>query len=550
MSVHLAAADPAGVRALADAGRRPHHDRRSLALHVRQRERVWSGLARWFSLAGLDPITRGLGQQRWTVELDAPTLGRLLGPDAAAQLLRRRRLSDESARALLPAYLDPAVRRSIVALEVGEDGWPPAERRLEAPAELAPPPVRGGLTPAKVTDAYHFDRDHDGEGEVIALMAIGGVPSASDLHGFARAFGLPPPQVVVRPLTPLGACADDPRARFETTMALQWLCALAPGARVIVHVIDPAAVADPWGAFLLSVLSDMSEEPSIAVTGWSAPARQYYRVHGRESIGGLLDQAAAAGVTVIAASGDWGAYDGFPSAGPERAWCDALGPHDTFPGAEPRVLSVGGTQVVATLPWREIAWSAPVSAELKAAIGLDRLAGSGGVSRHHLVPDYQRGRIAEAFERSGDAPPIVADGRVQPDVALAAWGPDAGEGGLARPAGYAALVDGVFRDDAGGTSLAAPIWAAIIARVNQARRARGLPRLGWPHPRLYALAGAGGPLRSIREGHTDITLPVEGEGGETRWERLAGFVARPDFDPATGLGVPDVAALTRALAVG
>ncbi|MCY1010821.1 hypothetical protein OV079_35710 [Nannocystis pusilla] len=43
-------------------------------------------------------------------------------------------------------------------------------------------------------------------------------------------------------------------------------------------------------------------------------------------------------VTVIAASGDWGAYDGFPSSGPARDVCDALVPRDTFPGCEARVL--------------------------------------------------------------------------------------------------------------------------------------------------------------------------------------------------------------------
>lgn len=534
---------PADLHALADASARPgdpaygaHLERAALAGRLAPSSSQRSALHEWFHAAGLTAASDGLGEQRWSTTLGRAALTRLFGAEAAARLLASRRLHGEAARALLPATIAALVD----AIEVGPETAPAAARVLADPGAPAPRPGPG-LTPAELARGYGFGPEHDGEGECIAVMALGGIPDAADLYGFARAFGLPAPQVELVPLTLLTACAVDPRHRFETTMGLQWLAALAPRARLVVYLIDPGAVADPWAEFLFAVLSDMSRRPSIAVTSWSAPARQYYAVHGRSRFAALLDQAAVAGVSVIAASGDWGAYDGFPAAGPGRDVCDDLGPHVTFPGAEPRVLSVGGTQITDLASWREVAWSAPVSPALHDAIGLTMLAGSGGVSEHIPVPEYQRTCLPASLSRGPDAPASRPTGRVQPDVSLMAWGPG--------PTAYACLLDGEFRGDAGGTSVAAPIWAALIARVNQARARVGRARLGQVQPRLYReCATTPALLRDITEGCTDITLPVAGPDGQRQWQRLSGFLAVPGFDAATGLGVPCVPQLAAQLA--
>lgn len=551
LTLQLAPADPAGLAALADALARPGDpangplEREALAGRVALTPPQRAALRAWLAEAGLAARAGGLGDQRWTTELGPRALARLLGEAAARTLIARRRLHGADARALVPADLAPRV----AALEVGPAGAPAAPRGLADPGGGPRAADMIGLTPAELARGYGCSRELDGDGECVAVMALGGVPDAADLHGFARAFDLPPPRVELVPLTPLGACADDPRHRLETTMGLQWLAAVAPRARIVVYLIDPGLVADPWAEFLFAVLSDRSRRPSVAVTSWSAPARQYYAVHGRAHFAGLLDQAALAGITVIAASGDWGAYDGFPSAGPGRDLCADLGPHDTFPGAEPRVLSVGGTQVTGLSPWREVAWSAPVSPALRAAIGLGELAGGGGVSAQVPVPDYQRACLPASFSRGPDAPASLPTGRVQPDVALMAWGPDAADPAGPRPGAYACLFDGAPRDDAGGTSVAAPIWAALVARINQARVRAGRARLGWLHPRLYrASAATPGLLRDITEGRTDITLPIAGPDGAREWRRLPGYQAGPGFDPAAGLGVPHVPRLEALLA--
>jgi kumamolisin len=108
------------------------------------------------------------------------------------------------------------------------------------------------------------------------------------------------------------------------------------------------------------------------------------------------------------------------------------------------------------------------------------------------------------------APPRPGGGRGVPDVA-----------GDADPeTGYEVLIDG-HRSVIGGTSAVAPLWAALVARIAEELGPQGLL-----HPRLYA----------ARNGFRDVT---SGDNGSYR--------AASGWDPCTGLGVPDGAALLEAL---
>ena len=78
----------------------------------------------------------------------------------------------------------------------------------------------------------------------------------------------------------------------------------------------------------------------------------------------------------------------------------------------------------------------------------------------------------------------------------------------------------------GGTSCAAPLWAAFTARVNQRRAASGLGPLGSAGPALYAAANLPGSFHDIADGSNNLYYPaVQG------------------FDDATGLGSLDGARL-------
>jgi kumamolisin len=81
-----------------------------------------------------------------------------------------------------------------------------------------------------------------------------------------------------------------------------------------------------------------------------------------------------------------------------------------------------------------------------------------------------------------------------------------------------------------GTSAVAPLWAALIARINQALVADGSNRLGYWNPLLYTQPALRAAMGDIAGSHND-TLSLNGDG--TR-----GYPADADWDACTGWGSP------------
>lgn len=471
----------------------------------------------------------------------------------------------------LPPDIAPWVQ-SVQILHDAEAGqrWIAANRWLaeeqlaatHAATGASVPEGLGGLTPADVMAIYDFPRAPagglrwTGEGETIGLFLFGAAPSLDDLEQFWRAHGIdraPPRVVYVGPPPP----PPGPLEALEAAMALQWAGALAPEAELVAYVVDHTKVADPWSAVLMAALADTANRPTILTTSWLIPERTYYATHGSRVITGLLDQCAAAGITVLSAAGDWGAFDGVPRTRADgRAVTDAPWPHAVFPAVETRVLGVGGTMVLGRQPLTEVAWSGPLPPKMT-NYPFARLAGGGGFSAEIPIPDWQSFLVLSDskstpvrrwYARGTDVPAVIAYGRGFPDVALAAVGPSvlrAGDTELTAT-GYQAVTGGQWIDYAGGTSLGTPIWAAIIAQLNQARRAADRPRLGFCNPLLYAIANrkdAPRPFRDVTAGRTDVAVWAVNRDGKAYLHELPGFEARSDWDPVTGLGVPVVSAL-------
>ncbi|MEA3087788.1 MAG: kumamolisin, partial [Paraburkholderia sp.] len=131
--------------------------------------------------------------------------------------------------------------------------------------------------------------------------------------------------------------------------------------------------------------------------------------------------------------------------------------------------------------------------------GTEGGAGGGGVSQAFPVPAWQKGLSAT----SSSGAKRVLSGRGVPDVA----------GDASPVTGYNVLIDGT-QTVVGGTSAVAPLWAALIARVNAAK---GQPA-GFINPKLYKAPGA----------CNDIT---QGNNGS--------FAASKGWDACTGLGSPN-----------
>lgn len=533
-----------------------------------------SHLKEWFQSYGMQRLSSpALADQELVFRTTPEQLSHALGSRTAANLLSPQPVPIARILSDLPRALSDCIHtvRAIPDLDPNEQlaYWqlkgnsifsqvPPIEsvedfERLSSAAE--------GLTPCDVQKGYQLPVGINGKGETIAIMVLGDPPQPEDLSHFWHTFKCSTPAVNIVQVTPSTKQSkmqsENALHRWESTMVVQWLGAIASNARIVLYYINPALVADPWSTFLLAVVSDRHFRPTIACTTWSAPEQQYYRIHSSTCFSTLLDQCAALGITTITASGDWGVGDGpLCHAGEDDSASRPGWPRAVFPAAEHRILAVGGTQVVSLQPWEEEAWSAPLSARLQKALGLPHMASSSGFSDRHEIPLWQKTALRSHYSRYGQCSNIDPYGRGYPDVALAAWG-------ICRQKtcketetlSYWGFMDRWY-SDAGGTSLAAPIWAAIIAIINQMRVYRSLPRLGFSNPLFYQIKQselnceiermALQSFRSITKGHTDTYLKTVSQEGKTELTLLPGFNACADvWNPVAGLGVPNVSTLLK-----
>ena len=142
----------------------------------------------------------------------------------------------------------------------------------------------------------------------------------------------------------------------------------------------------------------------------------------------------------------------------------------------------------------------------------------GGVSLAYAIPPWQQGISMTANQGSTTM-------RNVPDVAMVAnninivWGNDYGFDLLACWTGRT-----------GGTSLAAPLWAGLLALANQQAAANGQPPVGFANPALYAI----GKSTSYQSCFHDITTGSNtNSSSPTKYQAVAGY------DLCTGWGTPN-----------
>ena len=87
----------------------------------------------------------------------------------------------------------------------------------------------------------------------------------------------------------------------------------------------------------------------------------------------------------------------------------------------------------------------------------------------------------------------------------------------------------------GGTSAVAPLWAGLIALINQSIGRR----VGFINPQLYTCAAQTGVFHEIVEGSNRVSF---------KRGKSVGYDAGRGWDACTGLGTPDGTRLMLALA--
>lgn len=385
-------------------------------------------------------------------------------------------------------------------------------------------------TPQQLQVAYGIkpllDHGIDGRGETVVLPELAETqldpPDVSDMRQdmarFDSLFHLPPAQM--RVVTSLAPGSSPWLAYGEEVLDLEMVHALAPAASLVIVLVrsnslDNPADAAATAAAALRLGSSLGGVMSVSLAG-QVGGEHCITPAEAASVNAALQAAASRQVTVVAASDDTGAAEQLCSYPP--------GTGNPVKGvimlaSDPLVLGAGGTTLIAshkTGAWiRESAWGLPYGTR-----GSDFQASGGGFSRLFPVPGYQAGVPGAGAARG--VPDVSADANGHTAIALAI-----SEGGGRY----------MIRGN-GGTSAAAPIWAAIIALADQyAGR-----RLGFVNPVIYRIARS--PfyhlaLHDITRGNNTAEFPPV---------TITGYQAAPGWDPVTGWGSPNVQALVPLLA--
>lgn len=367
----------------------------------------------------------------------------------------------------------PAAIAAVVSGVVGLD-----DTIVATPAGTVATGPTGGYSPAQIDSAYRFAQvGATGAGQTVALWEFDGYKSA-DLSTYQTQYSVAGPAVATVPVDNANYDAAPGSGEFEVEMDSEIVSAIAPSATQLIY---EAPNTGPGAIDMANkIISD--GKASVMSISWgeceAVPSASFLTASNN-----AYSQAVAQGISIYSASGDRGSRD--CSTTPSTKAVD-------FPGSSPYDTSVGGTTLTLA----------------SGAYGSEAAWGSsgGGASTAFTRPSWQPGSQTM---------------RLVPDVSSDA----------APASSFSAYINSAWVQ-AGGTSAAAPTWAAMSVLYNQKAKAAGKANLGFVNPALYQLA-AGSRYGSVLH---DVTTGANND-----------YSAGTGFDEVTGLGTPIADGLVAAL---
>jgi len=260
---------------------------------------------------------------------------------------------------------------------------------------------------------------------------------------------------------------------------------------------------------LFTYLMDLDDDqlPQVLTTSYGENEQSVPAAYAKK-VCDMIGQLGTRGVSVIFSSGD----EGVGSACQTNDGKNATRFSPIFPAACPYVTSVGGTAGVG--PEKGVKFS------------------SGGFSDLWPRPAYQDKAVGDYLKILGDRWEGLynANGRGFPDVAAQAQAFQ--------------IVDSGRTASASGTSASAPVFAAVVAMLNNARMAANMSALGFLNPWIYE-QGFKGMNDIVDGGSKGCTGRSIYSGLQTPVVPFASWNATTGWDPVTGYGTPDFEQLHR-----
>jgi len=401
------------------------------------------------------------------------------------------------------------------------------------------------LTPADVAVIYDIDAAYqdgvDGTGQEIAVVGQSSV-SVTDVEHFQAAAGVAVRDPVLTLVPSTGTATAVSGDQAESDLDLEYTSAIATGATIDFVYVGNDTNTSVWDALQYAVDNDLAPVISMSY-GICEPdmtASDY------ASIEPVLAQAAVQGQSVVVSSGDDGSTDCYSVTGLSPTVQQSLAVD--FPASSQYVTAIGGTEfsTAAVDPKNTTYWKAATGGDiLESALSYipeqvwndgttsSIAAGGGGASTYSSRPSWQAGVVGIP---SGSA-------RLVPDVSLDASAENAPYLYCSSDSstGVTGSCSHGFRDSsstyltvAGGTSFGAPIFAGMLALVNEKLGEGGL---GVAASTLYSLASSGTTYASAFH---DITLGGNNcQGGTACTAGATSYLSTAGYDEASGLGSVD-----------
>ena len=422
------------------------------------------------------------------------------------------------------------------------------------------------FAPGDIVEEYDvqntYNAGYTGTGQTIVVVGQSEV-TVSDIEAFQNAAGLPvkDPTLILMPGT--GTAAISSGDESESDIDLEWSGAIAKGANIeFVYTGNDTN----YGVFDALTYAVQNQIGTVISSSYGTCEANL----GGADLETVFEQAASQGQTILSASGDDGSTDCFTNGtAPSQTVQESLAVD--YPASSPYVLGVGGTEISQANSSYETPgdgyWSATGSSDIITSVlqyipeqawnedqtclsystqgGYPICAGGGGASSLFPKPTWQTALTPADGHR--DVPDVALNAAVYNPGYLfcssdtADWDTADGQTGSCV-SGYGFRDSGGFVTAAGGTSFAAPIFAGMIAIINQQQGYT--TGQGLANPSLYTLAA--NPTTYASAFHDITTGDNKCDSGSAYCNGSIGFSAGTGYDQVTGLGTVDLTNLATA----
>lgn len=470
-------------------GERQYLSREDFAAHYGASQEDLNQIAAFARANGLEVVESSIPRRTVVLKGTAAQMSKAFAVDLGLYETGTETYRGREGEIFVPAELANIVE-GVFGLDNRKMAEPHCRISHKKNTEATPAQATIPLTPPQVAQLYGFPTSPNAAGQTIGIFEFGGGYNISDVQLFYKSINAVVPSITSISVDGQANAPGSDGYTTETLLDIDVAGSAAPGAKLAVYFAP--WTEQGWVDVVTTAIHDTINHPSVISVSYGWPENETFgsltwSLAAIKAVTTTFQEAAAMGITIFVSSGDDGSSCGQAD---KKA-------HVLYPGSDPYVTCVGGTTLsnVSGLSFTETTWN-------------DNGVTGGGVSDIFDPPNFP----LPIWQNWANVPGSANDGhkaRAIPDIA-----------GNADPnSGYTLFQGGANIGAVGGTSAAAPLYAALAALMNAGL---GEP-VGYLNPNLYAV-----PYAYVYRDTND--------GGSNATGGAPGYTSGPGWDACTGLG--------------